>query len=290
MEFSHSPKNIEHYLNSDKDIHQQRSQPILKNLCVHSAGYYPKAFGHNLKRSPIDEFVVIYCISGKGFFKHKNRIYEVKAGHILYCWEKIPHRYWADVKQPWSIYWTHITGNDLYELLSRSGLSKEKPILFLGIHSYILRLFRDILDSYKETRLPNQSIYASSSMRHILSLQLQHLEKQNHTPIKNSELNPVLKYMTKNINKSIDIKELAHFCHLSEGHFIRKFKKSYGSSPMVYFNKLKIQEASQRLLISNNSIKEIAYDLGFHDPQYFSRLFKKTMGISAMSYRKEKIV
>jgi AraC family transcriptional regulator of arabinose operon len=54
---------------------------------------------------------------------------------------------------------------------------------------------------------------------------------------------------------------------------------------MDYFIHLKIQEACKLLVLSRLSISEIAYELGYEDPYYFSRIFKKVMGTSPLQYR-----
>jgi len=81
---------------------------------------------------------------------------------------------------------------------------------------------------------------------------------------------------------------MAKYCNLSKTYFIRKFQKKYGYSPLVYFNRLKIESACQLLLVSKRSVKEIAFALGFNDPLYFSRLFQKVMGTSPSEYRSSK--
>ncbi|MEZ0484381.1 helix-turn-helix transcriptional regulator [Fibrella aquatica] len=80
---------------------------------------------------------------------------------------------------------------------------------------------------------------------------------------------------------------LAQAAHLSTSFFCRKFKQDTGYAPIEYFNHLRIQKACQLLHFSNLRINEVASQIGIDDPFYFSRLFKKQMGISPNEYRKE---
>ncbi|PGH40196.1 MAG: AraC family transcriptional regulator, partial [Candidatus Nephrothrix sp. EaCA] len=64
-------------------------------------------------------------------------------------------------------------------------------------------------------------------------------------------------------------------------------RKKTGYSPMVFFNRLKVQRACQYLKSSTLRINEIAYKIGIQDPFYFSRMFAKTIGISPAEYRKK---
>ncbi|MGE7057069.1 helix-turn-helix domain-containing protein, partial [Paenibacillus glucanolyticus] len=72
---------------------------------------------------------------------------------------------------------------------------------------------------------------------------------------------------------------------LSVPHFTFRFKEATGYSPIDYYLRLKIQLACQHLDLTGQSIKEISHRLGFQDPYYFSRLFKKIMGKSPSDYR-----
>jgi AraC family transcriptional regulator of arabinose operon len=82
------------------------------------------------------------------------------------------------------------------------------------------------------------------------------------------------------------IEDLAKQCGISVSHYSRLFHQRTGSSPINYFNMLKIQSSCQHLYFTDRSIKEIAIALGFDDQYYFSRLFTKLIGVSPLKYRK----
>jgi AraC-like DNA-binding protein len=56
---------------------------------------------------------------------------------------------------------------------------------------------------------------------------------------------------------------------------------------MDYFIHLKIQNACKLLYLTDMTVREVSFELGYDDPYYFSRLFKKVMGISPMQYRNQ---
>jgi AraC-like DNA-binding protein len=74
---------------------------------------------------------------------------------------------------------------------------------------------------------------------------------------------------------------------MSENTFVKHFKNHTNTTPVKYFFTLKINNAIQQLTNSNRTITEIAYDLNFEDPLYFSRVFKKITGFSPSCYKKE---
>lgn len=111
------------------------------------------------------------------------------------------------------------------------------------------------------------------------------------------EINPALQesdtitasvnFMKNNIHLSMTLDQLAQRQHLSTSHYCRLFIAKTGRSPHQYFNQLKIWKSCQYLYFSDRSIKEICSQLGFEDPYYFSRLFKKVMGISPGNYKNQ---
>lgn len=84
----------------------------------------------------------------------------------------------------------------------------------------------------------------------------------------------------------LTIPKLAHYFNISEVHLRRIFKQSALITPIQYINHLKIAKAKNMLRISNYTISEIALSVGFHDPYYFSKFFKKETGMTPSTYRK----
>ena len=75
---------------------------------------------------------------------------------------------------------------------------------------------------------------------------------------------------------------------MSKYHFIKKFKAWSGQSPIQYFIHMKIQRACYLLDSTAMSVKEVAATLGYDDMYYFSRLFKKVLGIAPSDYRRHR--
>jgi len=76
----------------------------------------------------------------------------------------------------------------------------------------------------------------------------------------------------------LDASELAHSLKMSPAVFSRSFKQSTGYSPMQYFQRRRIERASWLLRDASRSITEIAYELGYADASYFTRMFRKHYG------------
>ena len=95
----------------------------------------------------------------------------------------------------------------------------------------------------------------------------------------------VLAYIHSHISQSIDVEELANVVFITKPYLIRLFKREFGTSPVQYINKKKVERAQLLLFTTDKPVKEIAYTLGFSDHSYFIRLFRKLSGIPPQEYR-----
>jgi AraC-like DNA-binding protein len=95
------------------------------------------------------------------------------------------------------------------------------------------------------------------------------------------------KVIDTHIYSNFSMDELAKLSNLSLSSFKREFKKTYNHSPQSYINAKKLEKAQALLQSTELSISDIAYDIGFNDPQYFTRLFSKNIGITPSDFRNQ---
>ncbi|SDD40901.1 two-component system, response regulator YesN [Paenibacillus sp. UNCCL117] len=94
------------------------------------------------------------------------------------------------------------------------------------------------------------------------------------------------RYIKENFKEEITLTEMAALTNFSVSHFSTLFKKHTGSSLVNYVNGIKIEEAKKLLLSTSYSVSEITEIVGFSTTPYFSRVFKTTVGLSPLEYRK----
>lgn len=101
-----------------------------------------------------------------------------------------------------------------------------------------------------------------------------------------SRLSGALSYMEDNVRRGVTISELTQIAGMSESTLLRLFHRITDCSPIEYHNRLKIDYVCMLLKKSDKTITEIAFDLGFSDSNYLSRLFKKINGDSPREWRR----
>lgn len=95
------------------------------------------------------------------------------------------------------------------------------------------------------------------------------------------------KFIQHHTYSSLSVKELATLANMSSSSFNREFRTIFSTSPRDYFLTQKLKKSRELLLVTTLSIAEIAYDSGFDDPAYFSRVFKSKNGITPSEYRQK---
>ncbi|MBB6429670.1 helix-turn-helix domain-containing protein [Algisphaera agarilytica] len=96
---------------------------------------------------------------------------------------------------------------------------------------------------------------------------------------------PALSYIEANLGEPIGNDELAELCHYSTDHFAKVFRQVVGQTPGRYIAERRIAAAAQDLTFTDRTIDDIAESFGFANRFYFSRAFKRQVGVPPAAYR-----
>lgn len=99
-------------------------------------------------------------------------------------------------------------------------------------------------------------------------------------------LNNINAYLEESFAEKITLEEIAEKCHMSKYYFSHTFKKLTGMSFMAYLSLFRIEKATVLLQLTNKSISDIAYECGFGNVRSFNRIFKETLNLTPVQYRK----
>ena len=128
---------------------------------------------------------------------------------------------------------------------------------------------------------------ALSCLYSILSKTVAARQEAYISPRERGLLEPVMDYLQANLtNPDLNVEELAQRADVSDSYLRRVFRKQYGAAPGAYVIRERIRLAKQ-YLASGLPVAAVAAKVGYRDPLYFSRLFKKQTGLSPSEYRKQ---
>jgi len=98
------------------------------------------------------------------------------------------------------------------------------------------------------------------------------------------QLGEVISYLDHAYTQPIGLREIAEVASMSERTLIRRFKEGMGISPIEYIIRRRLQRGAELLREGNRSVSEVAFAVGFTDSNYFSRQFKRMMGVSPRAF------
>lgn len=143
-------------------------------------------------------------------------------------------------------------------------------------------LFRCVTENYAIGSVESE-LRVQGAMNLLLSSFFSGMDTDRHVL---SKFDPVLRYVDENFRRNVTLSELATQMNLSTVYFSNLFKRVFHISPKQYVLQKRIKEAQRLLLESELSIKEIAYEVGFENENYFSELFAQKVGVSALKFRR----
>lgn len=265
--------------------HQLAHHPLTQTLYLNGFGYYPSAYLHQMTRSHHEDNLILYCTAGKGRLETENQHLQVAPGDVMLLPKGTPHHYQADARSPWTLYWAHFDGANSEHHFQHITNNEKRYWVHVGIHSRLINEFDHLFAARNTGYNLHAFISASHTLGQILTqtASLFALNRGHNTP--ENLFDAVEKHMESVIDSHLELETLAAMAGMSKYHFSKKYKQVYGYSPIQHFIHRKMERACQLLDTSDMDINAVANAMGYEDAHYFSRLFKKTTGISPKHYR-----
>ncbi len=167
-----------------------------------------------------------------------------------------------------------------------------EPVIHIAsIHrDYIEGLLNRMLSEYEQSD-DYSDINIKNCLQELIIFLIRYKHHKNSEHIQNIDMTDTLmqkaaRYIRTNYMEDLSLEAVAAHVNISPTYFSKKFKSSTGFGYKEYLINVRIQEASNMLLETNEPINEIALKCGFNDSDYFGNAFKRTKGISPLKYRK----
>ncbi|WP_312692800.1 AraC family transcriptional regulator [Caproiciproducens sp.] len=259
-----------------------REHPLVKTLFLTDVGFFPEAKNHYRERKEgIEEFILIYCTDGKGVIELANKKYELHGGEVFCIPAYAGHRYYADQNEPWSILWVHFKGENAqyFPLTEKRIVQLETP----KSNDRLQSLFSLLISVLERNYTLGNFIYTSQLLSVILS-EIYLREKASDIDKQNQYLTKAIRYMYNNMDVELTLDDIADYMKLSKSYLNSIFKTFVQRSPVDFYIHLKMQQACKYFKMTNMFVYEVSKKLGYQDPYYFSRIFKKVIGVSPREY------
>jgi len=176
---------------------------------------------------------------------------------------------------------------DGFEVLDRMRADQETrrvPVLVLSGRMFTLE---DIKRLEKHALVTVQSKDILSEVETVEAVQRSLSGDDALPPYTSALVKRIVAYFHQNYDRPISRREVAEAVGVSENHLTRIFGRELGLSPWDYLNRYRVKQAGELLLRTSDSITSVALQVGFDDPAYFSRVFRKQVGVSPSAFRQQ---
>ena len=281
-----SPRVLASYFHTPGAASQRLFHTVLR------AGHVQSAPDDAVERQSYPGHDLLLCVAGTGFVRCNDRVFLVSAGQLAWIDCHRPHAHWAAPAEPWELYWIRIDGKQT-RLFANSLAVGDMPIFRLRDSAAAIIAFRRIFALLNERSLAiDAALHAAVAGLIALLFEARLLEsptgeRGSAKPRADLKMRALLASLRRNYQRPWRVEELAHLSGLSVPHFFRRFRQITGSSPLDWLRRERINQAKRRLSESPDRIRDIAAQVGYSDQFYFSRDFKKLVGLSPRHYRQQ---
>lgn len=259
---------------------------FLKELFVYSCGYqHFKTKDYHINRpNGRKDYQLLYIHKGHGSFLINGETVVFGPGSIILYQPHDPQVYSYYAKDNPEIYWIHFLGTGSGSLLEKYSIRTA----FAGESRALKHIFDEIMLELQLRRPGFQEICVADFQKLLIHINRLYAKPREATS-ENPHIDKLLAHLNKRYMEPWTVQRMADYCHMSIDYFSHQFKLVVGVPPLQFLNQLRIDHAKEMLLTEDLPIGEISKLVGYNNPLYFSRAFKKATGSSPKLYTSNRV-
>ncbi|MGN0242822.1 MAG: AraC family transcriptional regulator [Lachnospiraceae bacterium] len=227
---------------------------------------------------------LLYVAQGSGVFVIGSEKLEVKSGSVV-CFLPGERQEYSFYKKDNPIYyWIHISSAAWYQRLAVYGLLDE-AVIYVGEAEEIVFYFNKIISELKARQEHTEDSCEALFLSLLISLSRSYHHHQRMEDGDSIPMATIREEIKRNCVSKKKVAEYAKQYNMSYNYFIRRFREAFGITPAQYMQQVKIERAKEYLENSRFSISQISDLLGYDNSLYFSKVFRKSTGMSPSEYR-----
>ncbi|MDQ6420629.1 helix-turn-helix domain-containing protein [Paenibacillus sp. LHD-117] len=271
------------YIN-DPAINEDRHPPG-----VLISGYFTEPFGYGTYRpNGTRDWLITLTLSGRGEYKLRNETFPCGEGDIVLLPPGTPHHYYTPPESCWEFVWAHFVPESRWLEWLRIPADEYGMIrISLGgtsaTYERTAGAFRRLIRESRHTGRYGE-LLSLNALEEVLLHMTQFAAKESHA---DPRIDDTLTFLIDHLHLPHSIEGLAGRVSLSPSRFSHLFKEQTGDSVMETLLKLRLKRAARLLRHTSMLVSEIAGEVGFQSPFYFTKQFTAIYGTSPTEYRKK---
>jgi AraC-like DNA-binding protein len=227
--------------------------------------------------------VVQHTLAGAGRLEYEGHRRSVRAGETMLVVIPHQHQYWIEDGERWEFFWLATTGQEALRLC-RAILAAVGPVFRLQPET-IARLASMSLD-LRDGKAKSAGQASATAYAATMALYDDLLGGEcGPRNTRSRSIDRVLGHVRQRLHEPLDVQALADLAGLTRAHFSRVFKTCEGVAPAEFVLAERMRRAASLLVSGAPSVKAVARDCGFDDPNYFAKAFRRRFGASPTEFR-----
>lgn len=250
------------------------------------AGRYVRGADYAVHRSKgTSDWLLTMTISGEGAFDVQGTTVTCQTGDVTMLAPGTPHHYGA-VSETWAFFWAHFESREewLPWLQPLKGIT---GCLHLHMDPEDCRPIAVGFDRLLQHSSALNAYERALAQNAVEELVIRLARHQARSELKfDLRIEQVLTFMQEHLAADISLQALCALAHLSPSRLAHLFKQQTGDSILQVLLRMRLQRAARLLERTGDAVGQIAREVGFASPYYFSRQFKRQFGKSPVAYRR----
>ena len=247
---------------------------------------HPAGYMFNPSRGRVlQEYQLLYIVKGKGVFSNAGGNHEVLKGTVILLRPGVWHTYKPAKDVGWCEYFIGFSGK-MVEKAIEMMFSKDEAVFNLGLNHDLVDLYQHAIDVASTDRPAAQQLLCGMVMHMLGMVNFAARNEAVSTDRLDQIIEQAKAIMQERVLQNVDLEELAEQLNISYSWFRKIFRDYTGHPPAKYFMLVKLRHAQYLLANTQESIKEIAFSLGFKSTEHLYTTFKRVTGYTPNLYRK----
>ena len=274
------------YLNPSLQGYADHSHPMVV-ICCGEYRLKTRPFFQTVRPDGWQDYQLLYVAAGKAHFVFEGQEQVLSAGSLFLYRPGQAQHYWYRLEDQPDICWVHFTGSQAEPLLKKYNLFQQSPAMSVGTLPEIKQHFQLMIRELQLRRPYFEESLAALMNRLLLLAGRQQSDRTALHSGTQEKMEEAVAYFHAHFSQDLRVDAYARSLHISTAWFIHAFTRHTGQTPNQYLLSLRIASAQSLLEQTGDTVTEIAASVGYDNPLYFSRLFKKQTGLSPRQYREK---